>query len=277
MKDAHRRLLELYLSNLQVNVSVVGYNPVRSDWREFDYRPDYNKFYLIVEGEGWLKVGNQELYPKPGQLALMPEGILQSYSFISDRFYTKYWCHFTAKIGTLNLFDLIKLPWLIDTGEDETPVRAFQELLEHNKSGRLSSSLQMKSCLLKLISYYLDHSEELKSMRFARSETEEMFQSVLAYIDNHYSEAITVQQLANRIHVHPNYFIRLFKKHLGVTPIQYINRKRIDETKWLLTSSELPLHEIGNKVGIPDVSYLSRLFKSATGFSPTAYKSMLSE
>jgi AraC-like DNA-binding protein len=274
MEDTRRRLAGLYLSNLQVNVTVVGYNPVSSDWRELDYRPDYNKFYLICEGEGWLKIGEQELNPKPGQLALMPEGVRQSYSVVSDRQYTKYWCHFTAKIGSLNLFDLIQLPWLIDTEDEEEPTHLFRDMLDHSRSARLSSTLQMKASLLRLISYYLDKSDN-GSIRIARSEAGDQLRSVLAFIDDHYKEAITIQELAGRIHVHPNYFIRLFKKHLGVSPIQYVNRKRIEEAKWLLASSDLPLYEIGIRVGIPDVSYLSKLFKAATGFSPSAYKTML--
>ncbi|MDG0791511.1 AraC family ligand binding domain-containing protein [Cohnella ginsengisoli] len=107
---SRKRLLQMYLSNLQVNVTALGFNPVWSDWRGIDYTPDYNKFYFITDGEGWLKIGDRELYPKPGQLALMPEGVRQSYSAINDKPYTKFWCHFTAKIGTINLFDLIRLP-----------------------------------------------------------------------------------------------------------------------------------------------------------------------
>ncbi|MDG0791526.1 AraC family transcriptional regulator [Cohnella ginsengisoli] len=134
---SRKRLLQMYLSNF------------------------HNKFYFITDGEGWLKIGDRELYPKPGRLALMPEGVLQSYPAIYDKPYTKYWCHFTAK---------------------------------------------------------------------------------------------------------------MFKKHLGTTPIQYVKRKRIDSVKRLLTATDLALSEIGERTGIPDTSYLSKLFKSTTGLSPTHYK-----
>lgn len=274
MDDSRQRLIRLYLDNLRVNTSVVGFNPVGTHWRELDYRPAYNKFYLIVDGEGWLKIGDMALYPKPGQLALMPEGVAQSYSTVSDRYYTKYWCHFTAKVGSLNLFDLVKPPWLIDTSGDEEPVRLFREMLDHSGSDRLGAGLLLQATLLRLISYYVERANG-DGLRIARSEAGEQLRSVLAYIDEHVSETMTIAGMADLIHVHPNYFIRLFKKHLGVSPIQYINRKRIEEAKWLLASTDLPLYEIGVRIGVPDVSYLSKLFKTATGFSPTAYRSML--
>ncbi|SFB22823.1 AraC-type DNA-binding protein [Cohnella sp. OV330] len=269
---ARKRLLQMYLSNLQVNVTALGFNPVWSDWRDIDYTPDYNKFYFISDGEGWLKIGDQELYPKPGQLALMPEGIRQSYSAINDKPYTKYWCHFTAKIGTMNLFDLIRLPWMIDVPvNDDLPAYLFKEMLRLERTDSLSSSLNLNACLLRLVGYFLDRSVQI-DIQLAHAETSDILRAALAYIDDHFQRNITIQELADLTHMHPNYFIRLSKKHFGTTPIQYVNRKRIDKVKWLLASTDLTLSAIGEQAGIPDSSYLSKLFKSTTGLSPTHYK-----
>ena len=75
--------------------------------------------------------------------------------------------------------------------------------------------------------------------------------------------------------LHPNYFIRVFKRHFGTSPIQYVNRKRIEEAKRLLASTNFLLAEIETIVGIPNVFYLSKLFKSSTGLSPTAYRLLI--
>ncbi|NMO94606.1 AraC family transcriptional regulator [Paenibacillus lemnae] len=269
------QLIEMYLASLNVNVTAMGFNRVGQDWREMNYRPDYNKFYLIMDGEGWLQIGDQELCPKPGQMVLMPEGITQSYSTTVAQDYTKYWCHFTAKVGSLNLFDLIQIPWLLDLGDDlDKPVSFFQDMLQEQRSKHLSASLNMKSSLLRLIGCYLDRASQVK-LQNPHSETSTILQATLSYIDDHYHRNITVLELAELSHLHPNSLIRLFKKHLGTSPIQYVNRKRVQQIKWLLATTDLSLAEIGEQSGIPDVSYLSKAFKSATGFSPTAYKMML--
>ncbi|MNI57377.1 Arabinose operon regulatory protein [compost metagenome] len=254
-----------------MNVTAVGYNQVWSDWRELDYVPDYNKFYLIEDGEGWLKIAGNEYTPLPGQWFLMPQGVQQSYSYTSGTRYTKYWCHFTAKIGENNLFDLVQAPFHIESSGSAEPVRLFGELLQAQSSGLLASPLRLKAAMFNLIAYYIEHAvpkvEELK-----RSELSEPLMGVIEYIHQHYTRNLTVSELAELVHVHPNYFIRVFKQHFGTSPIQYINLKKIEEAKWLLISTDLSLSQICIRVGISDVSYLSRLFKASTGYSPSAYR-----
>jgi AraC-like DNA-binding protein len=264
-------LIRLYLANLQVQVSDMGYNRVLSDWRDLDYTPEYNKFYLICDGEGWLKIGDSEYYPRPGQWFLMPQGVKQSYSYTSGPRFKKYWCHFTAKIGESNLFDLLKTPIYIEIRGDSEPEQLFRELLACGSDDSLASPLRLKAAMLKLIAYYMEHASACGTGVQPASVTNPL-QAVVDYIHLHYRRNLTIDELAERAHLHPNYFIRVFKRHFGVSPIQYINRKRVEEAKWLLASTNLLLSEIGARVGISDVSYLSKLFKASTGFSPTAYR-----
>ncbi|UUZ93485.1 AraC family transcriptional regulator [Paenibacillus sp. P25] len=271
MDNARQQLIRLYLDNLQVNVTAMGHNQVWSDWRDLDYTPDYNKFYLICDGEGWLKIGDKEYAPKPGQWFLMPQGVKQSFSYTDGPRFTKYWCHFTAKVGENNLFDLLKIPVFLETGKDGEPRRLFQEPLSCVSGTALTSSLLIKAAMLKLIAYYVEHAAS-GAAGVEPAAVSEPLQGVIEYIHLNYHRNLTIDELAERVHLHPNYFIRVFKRHFGTSPIQYVNRKRIEQAKWSLSSTELLLAEIGAKVGIPDVSYLSKLFKSSTGLSPTAYR-----
>ncbi|MBO9599549.1 MAG: helix-turn-helix transcriptional regulator [Cohnella sp.] len=271
MNPSRQRLIRHFLANLQVNVTAAGYNQVWSDWQDLDYTPDYNKFYLICEGEGWLKIDGADYYPKPGQWFLMPQGVKQSYSVTNGPRFTKYWCHFTARIGESNLFDLLKTPYFIDTREDGEPERLFRDLLSHWTSDSLTSPLSIKASLYRLIAYYIERAcEREDDLRLDAAF--EPLQSVVAYIQSRYRDNLTVRELADQVHLHPNYFIRVFKRHFGTSPIQFVNHKRVEEAKWLLTTTNLTLSEIGSSVGIHDVSYLSKLFKTMTGFSPSAYR-----
>ncbi|MEO3944655.1 AraC family transcriptional regulator [Gorillibacterium sp. CAU 1737] len=266
-----KQMLELYLNNLQVNVTGFGFNQVWTDWRELDYTPDYNKFYFIQDGEGWLKIGDAEFTPKPGQWFLMPQGVRQSYSYTQGPRYTKYWCHFTARIGQTNLFDLLQLSLYIEPNEQAEPLHLFRDLVASPAGGRVTSPLHLKAAMLKLIAYYLEHAI-LNTESIGTVEHSATMMKVMDYMNAHYRRNITISELAELVHLHPNYLIRVFKQHFGTSPIQYVNRKRIEETKWLLISTDLHLSQISSQVGISDVSYLSRLFKAQTGCSPTAYR-----
>lgn len=271
MNDREKHLIKDYLSNLHVNVTNAGYNNVGQEWRDIDYIPDYNKFYYICEGEGWLKIGEKEYLPKPGQLFLMPQGVKQSYSTISANAFTKYWCHFTASIGSVNILDLIKLPCFIDVGKNEELERAFRELLTYYSSIEPSASLMLKASILRLISFYMDHTAE-SDINISHSENTEQLNFILHYIEKNISRNITVKELSDMVHLHPNYFIRLFRRHLGTTPIQYINKARMEEAKRLLTATDYTLTEICERVGTANNYYLSKKFKDYTGFSPTVYR-----
>jgi AraC-like DNA-binding protein len=268
---SQHQLIQLYLANLEVNVTAVGYDHVWSDWQDIDYIPDYNKFYLICEGEGWLKIGDTEFTPKPGQWFLMPQGVKQSYSCTNGPRFKKYWCHFTARIGENNLFDILKVPFFIDICDDVEPIQLFSELITWETSDSMASPLLLKAALYKLIAYYVEHgSRNEEGIQLATMS--EPLQEVVSYIHAHYSENLTIGELAEMVHLHPNYFIRVFKRHFGASPIKYVNKKRIEEAKWLLISTNHTLSMIGELIGIPDISYFSKLFRSMTGFSPSAFR-----
>ena len=201
----------------------------------------------------------------------MPQGIKQSYSAISEKPFTKYWCHFTAKIGEVNVFDIIKLPHFIGVKEHNKLESIFKDLLTGQNSEELSSSLLIKSSILRLLSYYIDNSDP-QSIIVTHSKTSEKLNNIIQYIDRNLSKNLTIEELAGMAYLHPNYFIRLFKKYIGTSPIQYINKRRVEEAKVLLMSSDITLSEICSMVGITDIYYLSKLFKDYTGVSPTNYR-----
>ncbi len=276
MENKKMLLLKNYLANLKVEVKDTGYTKVWPGWRDMDYIPGYNKFYFICDGEGWLKIGETEHYPKPGQLFLMPQGVKQSFSTINENTFTKYWGHFTAGIGDMNLFDVVRLPWYIDVADRSHMEELFRQLIKHNERHELTSALRAKAAMLEIISFYLENAA-IGEIRLTNSQWTDKLNLVLEYIDNHLNENISVEKLAQIVHLHPNYFIRFFRKHLGASPISYINHRRMDKAKLLLETNDDTLAVIAEKTGIGDIYYLSRIFKEYTGFSPSEYRKLVTK
>ena len=271
MDDSGRLLLNIYFSNLRLDIITAGYVHVWPEWRDIDYIPDYNKFYFICDGEGWLRIGGREFYPRPGQLFLMPAGILQSYSTTSANTFTKYWCHFTASVGDINLFDLIQVPYFIDVKDTIKMRKLFVELLKNYENPEFTSFLKVKAALLGIIAGFMEGCGG-ENIHMLTSGAAEKLKDVLVYIDGNLSEDISIDRLAQIAHFHPNYFIRFFKKHMGVSPLQYINRIRIDKAKELLDTTDMTVAEISDCTGIKDIYYFSRLFKEFEGISPTEFR-----
>jgi len=101
---------------------------------------------------------------------------------------------------------------------------------------------------------------------------EEWIAEVTAYIDRNYAEPLTLQVLADVGHGSPYHLHRTFRKVLGMTPVAYIHRTRIERAKLLLLSTDKPVMEIGLSVGMPNLSYFITLFKKKTGRTPAAYR-----
>ena len=92
----------------------------------------------------------------------------------------------------------------------------------------------------------------------------------LLYIRQNYDRKITTEDLCRHCGLSPQHLIRLFRKHLGTTPIQYINRNKIMHAIEMLRTSELTVKEIAYSLGYDNPNYFSRLFTKLENTSPRA-------
>lgn len=91
------------------------------------------------------------------------------------------------------------------------------------------------------------------------------------YIDEHYSQKITVEELAALSGYSVSHFTREFRNSYGISPIQYLNHIRITHAKNLLRAGEHTITQIAQKCGFSNVYYFSAYFKKVTGLSPKEY------
>lgn len=93
-----------------------------------------------------------------------------------------------------------------------------------------------------------------------------------SYLHDHFSEHITLQQIADHVHVSPSYLSRLFHRETGQTIVDVCRTIRLDQACLLLRTTDLRNFEIAARVGIEDPAYFSKLFREHTGASPTEYR-----
>ncbi|WBL14592.1 response regulator [Sutcliffiella sp. NC1] len=100
----------------------------------------------------------------------------------------------------------------------------------------------------------------------------ELIDSALEYIHRNYTDELTLQKIADHIHISRNYFSILFKRFLNQNFIDYVIDLRIKKAKELLEHSSLKVYEVAEQSGFGDVKYFSKLFKKTTGLSPGDYR-----
>lgn len=103
-------------------------------------------------------------------------------------------------------------------------------------------------------------------------EAQRLVRRAMAYLHEHYTEAISREELARHVGMNSDYLTYCFRKELGMTPIAYLNRYRINQAKLLLAERQLSITEVGMAVGFSDSGYFSRVFRKEVGVSPEAYR-----
>jgi len=95
---------------------------------------------------------------------------------------------------------------------------------------------------------------------------------IIEYIGAHYDSDITVKSMSRFVMMGENYVSALFKKKTGHTLIHYLHGVRMEKAAHYLRNTDLPVHEIGEKVGFANDNYFIKIFKRWTGCTPSQYR-----
>ncbi|WP_274362872.1 AraC family transcriptional regulator [Paenibacillus thermotolerans] len=103
----------------------------------------------------------------------------------------------------------------------------------------------------------------------------EMAELLIEFMDAHYRDEITLKHLAELVHLHPSYLVRMFKKQTNTTPFDYLRDLRLKAAVRYLSVTEMPISAIVEETGFRSVHYFSRLFKQAFGQSPAEWRKQM--
>lgn len=95
---------------------------------------------------------------------------------------------------------------------------------------------------------------------------------VRQYIDNHFKENLSLDQLAELAHVSKYYLAHAFRRAFGTSPISYLISRRIRESRFLLAETDHTLSQIAQVLGFSSLSYFSQSFRRLEGMSPMEYR-----
>lgn len=103
---------------------------------------------------------------------------------------------------------------------------------------------------------------------------DQLMHSIQKYLDEHFTEHVSVEAIARENYISPDYLSRRFKQSIGYSPKQYICLNRLVYSKKLLMTSHLPISEVSVRSGFSDVNNFIRAFKKQFGQSPGRYRSI---
>ncbi len=259
-----------YLTNSEVDQS--------GKYRAIHSHDDIVEISLVCAGQGIHNIGGQEFQSKPGDLVLYNAGILHQ-DLAAGAQSLRFFC---CGVSGVQLDGLP--PGCIVSGQAGYQMASgryfpflqsgFENvehaLIEKNPyaAGLAQGFLQALISIVRALDSLTRADDALPAPQPSLAE------QIRQYIDRHYTQNVSLEELASLFHVSRFHVTHAFTKAFGVSPIQYRTRRRIGEAQSLLTSSDYSITYIAGAVGYDDPNRFSQVFTKVVGMPPSRYRDL---
>ncbi|MBR4071921.1 MAG: helix-turn-helix transcriptional regulator [Clostridia bacterium] len=154
---------------------------------------------------------------------------------------------------------------------DENISLVIDKLVEAYETNMPTCAIRIDAGILMLLTRLIEgyiNTEPESSPRHS----DHRFTEVIDYLDTHFTDNISIAELAKKFGYNKSYFCRKFKDQTGITCVEYISSLRLDYAAIMLKGTPYSVNEIAEKCGYPDANYFSRCFKEKYDMSPIEYK-----
>lgn len=277
-----------YLHPLLLNIGLAVHD---ADWNWKNVISPFARIYYVEEGNAQVIFSDRIQDLRPGFLYFIPPFTLHGYNCESH--FVHYYLHLYEDLqpnNPISLFDQWIFPTEIPAEKLEKEL--IQHLYEMNPSMRLPQSdpasydndsvlirnilrnkqrafcnkVESRGILYQLLAHFL------KNAQPHNKESNDRIQRSLVFVQNNVYNDIQLKQMADIACMSVDHFIRLFKKEVGVTPLQYINQKKMEKAQLMLVTETVLVKDIAYLLGFNDYSYFIRLFKKIVGITPKQYR-----
>lgn len=242
---------------------------------------NFHHVLVVTGGCGNLTVNGHAREPSADDVFFIPPGICHEITSDPEQpLRTLEWKFHTDDAQLSNR--LHRVPFLFagrGTGIKPALERMVEEAISQKPFYKEMITVRSIELLLELIRFHEGEGEKSGGAfpsRLPETDTpadEENYPAaVAAYIKAHYTEPLTLTELANTFHSSVTRLCGSFRKAFGLSPIQYVNELRLGQVKELLISTEMSVTDIAERVGFGSVHYLSRFFSRRERLSPLEYR-----
>ena len=270
----------------------VGKAVRNANWNWQNVRSPFARIYYIVAGNATVEIGGSTLELYAGRMYFLPP--FMTHTTKCDSYFVHYYIHiYEDGINGTTLLDKYDIPYEIEAGKDDRIL--FERLALLNPSMSLQrydpKEYDNNRTLLQSITHNRSRSKWLIMesrgiifqicSRFMRSAIQKPYiannhiYKAMQFINENLTENITTEKLAAVTSLSAEHIIRLFNKCTGVSPMQYINQKRIEKAQLMLLTTDMSVKDISAAMGFADNSYFTRVFKRTTGKTPKEYRKII--
>jgi AraC-like DNA-binding protein len=231
-------------------------------------------FFVVISGSGILYYNSTMYTLTTGACVFIDCNKGYSHETFKDDLWDLKWIHFNG----LNMSEIYNK--YIERGgtptfypEDLRDYYAlWNSLFELSTSSDYIKDMRINEYLNSLLTLIMQESWNPNSVY--TTEKNQTLINVKKYLDEHFTDKITLDELSDRFFINKFYLTRIYKQKFGTSINNYISQKRITYAKQLLRFTDNTVENIGIECGISDVHYFSKVFKKIEGVAPSEYRAM---
>ena len=228
----------------------------------------------IIEGRGIFESAScKKRKVNKGSIIMVFPNEWHRYQPLKKTGWNEYWIGYKGSIANnllrLNLID--KTNPVIEIGFDEHIFGLYQEMTEVIKEECFSYQLLAAGILLQIIG----KTREIDSRKFfQRNQNLKQINNAKVKLTEHLDQTISPEEVAQSTNMSYSSFRKIFKRYVGISPMQYQLQHRVIKAKELLCRPDLTIKNIAYKLGFHSSSHFSKVFKDKTGLTPMQFRSM---
>ena len=251
----------------------IDYSKFENDWNSQLHSHPFMELALAVGGSGRVIIERESFPVEKGSIIVIPQN--KSHTEISSsndalEYYILGVRNMTLS-GKLDEENPSFKPVISLRGLDASVKTVFTDIFNEMKNQRVGYEIMVQSLLLKLSTLLV----RLTDLEASFNITEEMKRGcavIKEYIDAHYSDKITLEELTQMSCISKFHLIHEFSKYVGISPIAYQLKCRIREAKYLLTSTDSSIADISYALGFSSISHFSQRFKIEEDCTPLEFR-----
>jgi len=259
---------KLELGNLFGNLFIREYatSYAESHTESAGHRHDFYSVELITDGEAVQYINEEKYTCRRGSVVFMSPFDSHRYNY-SGVLVLEFMC-FGEEMLFSEVWDNVELdsfPYVADLNEEEfsTVLHDIATIREEKNRRDEMSEIMIKSMVNKLVTRILRGAHKKCEKRKHKD-----IKSALSYIRYHFRESLTMEQVADMLHITPSYFCRCFKDYTHQTFKEYVTALRLDYALRQIKTTDKSITEICYESGFSTSAYFSKVFTKRFGKTP---------
>lgn len=228
----------------------------------------------IKKGNGTHIIDGKSYATKEGDILVYNSGVLHDESSASSVGMQVYYCAIkNLKIRNLPTNHLIPQgkESVIPSGEQKETIEFLFRLLCETVQKQQDTANEIGNHLASLLVLMIYELADTLGGEVSKVQ-QDIGNRIKTYLDIHYMEDINLHQVAAALKISPYYLGHIFKEYQGISPMQYVTRRRIGEAQSLLIHTEKGITQIAITVGYNNSNHFNTVFSKVVGMSPAKYR-----